>query len=318
MVALEHKSNFKTVAAVQQEKSELVRSLKAHGLAVLNADDPLVLAMVSECAGRTVTFARDNADATYRVTHLRCTLPDRLHLTLNWKGQSLALRTRFAGQHFWLPTTAAAATALELGVPPALIAERIASFEPVLERCGVLTVDDGPTFLVDSVKAPWHSIGLSFDMLAGARASRKRIVLGQMSDFMGSNKKYRDAYRMARAVADEVIFVGDHAHRSDASPEDIANGRFFAFTAPRDVFEHLQSTAIPGEIILLKGSGGLHLERIALAFAHDVACWTPKCGKTLACLDCKKFDPANVRRGGNANLSTRRPVMSRNTASTNA
>ncbi len=194
----------------------------------------------------------------------------------------------------------------------------MASFEPVLERCGVLTVRRGPTFVVDTAKAPWHSIGLSFEMLAGARAPRKRIVLGQMSDFTGSNRKYRDAYRMASAVADEVIFVGDHAHRSEATPQDIASGKFAAFTTPREVFDHLQATAIPGELILLKGSGNLHLERIALAFARDVACWTPKCGKTLACLDCKNFDPANARSGGNSNLSTRHSVISQSISSINA
>ncbi len=123
MVALEHKSSFKTVEAVQREKSQLARSLRAGGLAVLNADDPRVLAMQHQCSGRWVTFGCDNADATYRTTDVRCTLPERLQLTLKWNGQSLPLRTRFAGRHFWLPTAAAAATALELGVPPDLVAE---------------------------------------------------------------------------------------------------------------------------------------------------------------------------------------------------
>jgi len=41
-----------------------------------------------------------------------------------------------------------------------------------------------------------------------------------------TNPKYRDIYRAARLVADQVIFVGDNAHRSKATAEEIAAGRF--------------------------------------------------------------------------------------------
>ncbi|TIV13541.1 MAG: UDP-N-acetylmuramoyl-tripeptide--D-alanyl-D-alanine ligase, partial [Mesorhizobium sp.] len=79
-------------------------------------------------------------------------------------------------------------------------------------RCRVLVVDGGPHFVVDTAKAPWHSLSLAFDMMARSTAGRKRIVLGQLSDFAGSNAKYARAYESAREIADQVIYVGEHAH----------------------------------------------------------------------------------------------------------
>jgi UDP-N-acetylmuramoyl-tripeptide--D-alanyl-D-alanine ligase len=290
MVALEHKSSFRNIEAIAAEKAELVGVLRPGGLAILNGDDPLVAAMALPPGVRTVTFGRSEG-STYRATDLRAAFPERLSLTLTWPGGSLALQTRFAGPHFWLPTLAAVTAALELGVPPEVAAARVATFEPLFERCGVMSVPGGPHFIVDSTKAPWHSLALAFETVAPATAApRRRIVLGHISDTSDSNRRYRDAYRMARAAADQVIFVGDHAHRSKASQQDRDEGRFFAFATTAQVAAHIRATAIPGEVILLKGSVDLHLERIALAWTRDVKCWINACSNKSGCIDCGRYE----------------------------
>ena len=289
MVRLEHLSSFKTLENVAREKRALVEALEPGGLAVLNADDPNVLAMASDTAHRFVTFG-ESETADYRVTDVNAAYPHALRFTLRWRGGALKLKTPFPGQHFWLPTAAAAATALELGVPAQTVEERIATFEPLANRCHVLVVDGGPHFVIDTAKAPWHSLPLAFDIVAKSRAERKRIVLGQLSDFAGSNAKYARAYDSARETADQVIYVGEHAHRSKASQADRDSGRFVELRTPKQVSDHLRRTAAPGELILLKSSSSLHLERLALAWTHDVKCWIPACGKKEGCQDCGLFE----------------------------
>jgi UDP-N-acetylmuramoyl-tripeptide--D-alanyl-D-alanine ligase len=127
-------------------------------------------------------------------------------------------------------------------------------------------VENGPVFIVDVAKSPYHSIHLAFDMLAKFSAPRKRIVIGHISDSSASDRTYRNVYRAARSVADQVIFIGEHSHRAKATTEDIADGRFLRFEHVRDVAEFLKESAIPGEIILLKSSANLHLERLMLVF----------------------------------------------------
>ncbi|WP_296739307.1 Mur ligase family protein [Mesorhizobium sp.] len=288
MVRLEHLSSFRTLENVAQEKRALVEALEPGGLAVLNADDPNVLAMASG-QHRFVTFGESEA-ADYRVTDISAAYPRRLSFTLLWRAAALDLQTSFPGAHFWLPVAAAAATALELGVLPQTVADRVATFEPLANRCQVITTDGGPHFIVDCAKAPGHSVGLAFEMLASSTFDSKRIVLGQLSDFTGSNIRYARAYESAREIAGQVIYVGEHAHRSKASQDDRDIGRFVELRTPKEVSDHIKRTAAPGELVLLKSSSNLHLERIALAWSRDVKCWIPACGKKEGCLTCGLYE----------------------------
>jgi UDP-N-acetylmuramoyl-tripeptide--D-alanyl-D-alanine ligase len=289
MIRLEHVGKFRTLEAVAQEKRGLVDALKPTGIAILNCDDPLVLAMASGVKCRIATFGQAES-ADYRVTDVHAAYPELLRFSLHWRGGVLEVRTPFPGEQFWLPTAAAIAAALELGVSPDKITARVASFEALPNRCNVEAIDGGPLLIVDTTKAPWHSLHIALDMMAKAKAARKRIVLGQISDYAGSSRKYGTAYGIARDIADEVIFTGDNAHRSRASQVDRDSGRFVELRTPKEVSDHIKRTAVPGELILLKSSSNLHLERIALAWTHDVRCWIPTCGKKESCQGCGLYE----------------------------
>jgi UDP-N-acetylmuramoyl-tripeptide--D-alanyl-D-alanine ligase len=299
LVALEHKSAFGTTEAVADEKGKLVAALGKDGVAVLNADDPLVAAMAALSSGRVVTFGRESA-ATYCVSEVSAVFPQRLSMTITGPGGVLRLKTRFVGEHFWLPAAAAAVAALELGVSPALVAERVATFETLPSRNGVVETATGTAVIMDTIKAPWHSIPLAFETLKGVAAPRRRIFLGHISDYKGSNNsRYAAAYEMARAVADEVVFIGNHRHRSRASQEDIEAGRFRAFATPREAADYLRASLISGEVILVKGSIDMHLERLGLQLREEVGCWVAVCGKRHGCIGCRRYGrPFEQHRGG--------------------
>ena len=289
MVADEHRSIFRGADAVATEKQALVQSLPPKGLAMLNADDERVMAMAAESAARVVTFGRGD-QARYRATDIHAAFPQRLTMRLVWPGGSLYLHTRFIADHFWLPVAAAVASAIELGLDPERISERVARFEPMFNRCGVLEVPLGPTFLIDTIKAPLHSLGLAFAALDQAQTAHKRVVLGHISDYVGkASKAYRKAYRDVRAVVQETIFVGEHAHRAAASDDDHNSGRFHEMHSVRKAADHIKATQRPDELILIKGSRNLHLERIGLALTRDVQCWEDLCGQDTTCLHCGKY-----------------------------
>ena len=81
-----------------------------------------------------------------------------------------------------------------------------------------------------------------------------------------------------------MIFIGEHSHRSNATTEDIADGRFLRFETIRDVAEFLKASAIPDEIVFLKSSSRLHLERLMLNFFTSVRCWKDDCGRKETCV----------------------------------
>lgn len=287
LVGLEHYSAFRSLEAVAEEKAKLVEALPRSGLAILNHDDPRVSAMAASTRARVVTFGASGGD--YRITRTVASTPGKLTLTITHKGESFEVQTGLTGAHNSVPALAAFACAHQLGVPIADIQEGLRRFKPLFGRCSVHVFDNGPIFIADTNKGAYWSFYLPIEMMAKFSAARKRIVIGQISDAGNTNPKYRDVYRAARQVADQVIFVGDNAHRSKATPADIASERFVEKRTVQEAAEFVRRTAIADEIILLKSAPNIHLERILLGFDRDIRCWEHACGKRRQCLGCDRL-----------------------------
>jgi len=287
LVGLEHYSQFRTYDAVAQEKGTLIEALPDNGLAILNHDDARVASMASRTRARVVTFGESGGD--YRVSNVRGEVPTELAFSIRHRGDMYDVVTGLTGSHNLIAVAAAFCCAHQLGVPVSQIQERIASFEPVFGRCSVHQVENGPLFILDTHKGPYYSFYLPINMIAQFKAPRKRIVVGQISDAGNTNPKYRDVYRACRLVADQVIFVGDNAHRSKATAEDISLGRFVEKRSVKEAAAFVKETAIPGEIILVKSAQNLHLERIFLDFPHSMHCWEQDCGRHGPCVRCSRF-----------------------------
>lgn len=288
LVALEHYRAFRSLEAVAEEKGKLIEGLPKNGLAVLNHDDPWVHSMASRTRARVVTFGKSGGE--YLITQTRASRPGTLNVTIAHQGETFEFKTQLTGSHNSLPVAAAFACSHQLGAPTSLIMERLANYKPTFGRCSAHFIENGPVFIADTHKAPFHSIYLPINMLTEFSAPRRRIIIGEISDYAGSRRpKYRDVYRASRLVADQVIFVGDHPHRSTATAEDITAGCYVEKRSVEEAAQFLKDTAMPGEIILLKSSGALHLERILLSFEDQVHCWEPSCGKSMSCVRCGLF-----------------------------
>lgn len=287
MIGNEHYTSFRGPDGVAQEKGVLLENIMPGGVAVLNGDDLFLPKLAKRTAARVVTFGCENTDVNYRVSGISVGYPNLLSFTLTGQGQKLLLETQFPGLHFWMPVTAAVVAALELCVPIDIIQARVATFLPINGRCSVLQTQNGPNFILDTAKAPSGTLGLAFDMVESASAPRKRIVLGIISDYAGSSsRQYRDAWQAANSIADQVIFVGKNITSAKPSVQDVEGEKIVGFATTQEAYEYIKATSTPGELILLKGSGNLHLERIALAFNKQVLCWEPRCKMGGDCFTC--------------------------------
>ncbi|MAZ15637.1 MAG: Mur ligase [Ahrensia sp.] len=290
MVNVEHRSAFKTIENVTKEKGALVEAVAEGGFAVLNADDENAIAMAERTKQRIVTFGHVN-DADYRVVELGLGDSGTMELAIRSAHGTHRLSTKLMGIHFWPSVAAAFAVAVENGIAPETIAETLKDIETGYNRCQPYEIENGPTFIIDTVKAPLATLPKAFEVIRPLRAPRKRIVLGMLADHPGdSNTAYKKAYRWAAEVADQVIFVGEHAHRHKASAEEIANGRIVEMTTTEQAYAFLRDTALPGEIIFLKSAGVAHLERLALGFDHDVRCWKERCRVPETCQACGLYE----------------------------
>lgn len=284
-IGADHFTAFKSRDAIAQEKGKLIRSLPHDGIAILNADDPRVLAMQSQFPGRTVTFGL-SGDAMMRGDAIQSIWPDRLSLTARWNGESVHVKTQLCGTH-WAPTLLAAlATGVALGVPLTVAAEAVASVEPFEGRMAPVAID-GITFIRDDWKAPLSTIEPAFDFMRQANATRKVIVIGTISDYQGdSTRRYVEIGQLALTIADCVVFVGPRASASLRAKRD-ANDELRAFASLRDASTYLSGYLRPGDLVLLKGSHKAdHMQRLILDRTTNVQCWRSDCGRMQSCDTC--------------------------------
>jgi UDP-N-acetylmuramoyl-tripeptide--D-alanyl-D-alanine ligase len=287
MIGDEHYSSFRGKEGVFEEKSQLFHSLKSDGLAILNGDDSFTMNIVENSLFRNVTFGRNNSNSDYIVQKINASVTESLTFIIKNKKNKIRIHTQFPGEQFWLPITAAVVAALELGIPVKSIIERVATFNPIYRRCSIHSIQGGPCFILDCIKAPYSTLNLAFDMVKNIKNTRRRIVIGNISDYAGSQSpKYKNAYKYARECADQVIFIGQKETSIKPCLDDIKNERVIFVQTPKEAFEYIKKTTIPNEVILVKSSGNLHLERLMLAFKKKVLCWEPACKINDNCLKC--------------------------------
>jgi UDP-N-acetylmuramyl pentapeptide synthase len=282
-IGIDHRRAFRTLEAIAEEKSALVAALPPDGVAVLNADDPLVLAMASRTRARVVTYG-EAEDADLRVTGVTASWPDTLAFTLHREGRTYPVRTRLYGRHWLGAVLGALGGAEALGVPLEQAVAGIAATEPPLGRMSAFTAG-GIAFMRDDFKAPYWGFGAVCALLAEARAPRKRLVIGEISNLSsGRSYTYRRLARRGLEVADEVIVVGLYAEYVERlRAEGLA---VVQFATTREAAAHVRATAVPGELVVLKGTEASHIGRIALDLDREVACWRELCGRRLMCDAC--------------------------------
>ena len=261
-IGSDHISAFGSVEAIAAEKGKLIAALPSQGIAILNADDPNVLAMQPLCAGRVMTYGL-SPEATVRAENVNAAWPDRLSFTVCFDGQSHTVHTQLPGAHLVHCALAALAVALAMDVPLAEAAEAIRSVPPFLDRMSPVIREDGVTFIRDDVKAPLWSIPAVLDFMKAARAARKIVVIGTISDYTGnSDRTYVSVARQAMASADQVVFVGSRASKSLKARRHPQDHAIQAFPSVGASGAGLREFFRPGDLVLLKGTRNDHLEEL--------------------------------------------------------
>jgi UDP-N-acetylmuramoyl-tripeptide--D-alanyl-D-alanine ligase len=220
-VGTAHLGEFGSKEAVAETKGELVEELPSEqdgGVAILNADDPLVAAMAQRTKARVV-FVGQSANATVRAENVELDEQARARFTLVTPQGRAEVALGLHGAHHVGNALSAVAVALELGATPVQIAEWLSSAQRRSERrMEVTTRPDGVTVLNDSYNANPESMSAALKTLATmARAANPRrrawAVLGVMGE-LGDNAvaAHDEIGRLAvRLNISRLVVVGEQA-----------------------------------------------------------------------------------------------------------
>jgi UDP-N-acetylmuramoyl-tripeptide--D-alanyl-D-alanine ligase len=271
-----HAGEFGGLAQVARAKGELPAALPADGVALLNADDPRVLAMAGRTAARVVTFGR-GPGAAVRAVGVRLDDQGRPGFTLVTREGSAAVRMRLFGGHNVTNALAAAALAGELGLGLPQVADGLSAATARSRwRMEVTQRPDGVTVINDAYNASPEAMAAAIEALAVmARGRRAFAVLGPMYELGRQSRAiHEEVGRLAaRAGVDCLIVVGDEAAPilAGAKAEGSGHGELLAVPDAGGAVEALGARLAPGDVVLVKAAHSFGLEGVALALTGEAA-----------------------------------------------
>jgi UDP-N-acetylmuramoyl-tripeptide--D-alanyl-D-alanine ligase len=269
-----HAGEFGSLERIAQAKGELPAALPADGVAVLNADDHRVAAMAARTPARVVTFGR-SPQADVRAELVAVDDLGRAGFTLVMESGAAPVQLQLHGEHHVYNALAAAALAAELGMPVADIAAGLsAAVARSRWRMEVTGRPDGVTVINDAYNANPDSVRAAIAALATvARGGRGLAVLGHMTELGDAADQLHEEIgaAAARAGVAALIVVGEQAAPMLAGAKAVPSwqGELLAVpdaaAAVRAVSDRLRS----GDVVLVKASHSIGLERVALALTGE-------------------------------------------------
>jgi UDP-N-acetylmuramate--alanine ligase len=261
-IELDHPDQFRDVSQVSELFQWFVLNLPADGLAVICADDELARELKPKARRVTYGFRHD---ATYRCENVR---PFPIHHGGNELGR---INLKQPGRHNIQNATAAAAMALEIGIPFTDVAAALESFPGAHRRMEMLGIFQGATVYDDYAHHPTKVRAT----IEAARELRHRriLVVFQPHRYSRLSALMHDFTR-AFTGADKVlvldVYGAGEQNTFGVQAADLAhqmpNATYAGdFKTAREMLEGLVG---PGDLLLLMGAGDI--DKLGDELAHRV------------------------------------------------
>jgi UDP-N-acetylmuramoyl-tripeptide--D-alanyl-D-alanine ligase len=259
-----HLGGFGSRRGVAEAKSELLASLPPDGQAVL-VDDPWVRHVADRC----------RAPITWVGRELGCDIKPREVASIGGKlafdVDGCSFNVPVWGRHHLNAALAAVAVGRMLGLDLSDMAESLAGFSPVPMRCEVLQLR-GATIINDAYNANPDSMQAALELLRDFDTPGRRIVVcGDMAEL--GDDAARHHFRLGGKMvsvcgADLLIACGDFARQvvDGARSAGMPASRSIPCTTPDDALPYLGQAILPGDVVLVKGSRSMNMERVIEAF----------------------------------------------------
>jgi UDP-N-acetylmuramoyl-tripeptide--D-alanyl-D-alanine ligase len=259
-VGTAHIENFtEGQAGIARAKYELIAALPGNGVAFLNCSDPYVSQFGRDFHGKVVYFGIGPC-ADPKVIDAKED-GSGLHVRFRAGEHESEFTLRLLGLHNASNAMAGLAVALEAGVPLDAAVATLESLTPGSKRGEVLEIN-GATILNDSYNSNPEALQSMIHTLAARPAERRILVAGEMLELGEHASMLHAACGKAAAEAgiDLVIGVRGNAQHLAAAACLCGVAAIFLPDAPT-AGEWMAKNLQPGDVVLVKGSRGVQLER---------------------------------------------------------
>ena len=266
-----HLMNFSSVDEIALAKRELVEGLNGPlSLAVLNADDPRVAAMAGVAPGKVIFYGIEKP-AEYQAEEIEDRGALGSAFTLVHKGKRTRIEMSLPGRHVVLNALAAIAAASLWGLGAAEAQEILPGLRTPSMRGELIRFTNGFALINDSYNSSPAALQAMTSLLAATPGFQRRILAaGEMRELgPGSAQLHREGGTFA-AKTGKVDFVfgvqGDAAQLVEgAVAAGMPRERTKFFASPPDAANFLVDFVKPGDVLLVKGSRSVKMERLVEA-----------------------------------------------------
>jgi UDP-N-acetylmuramoyl-tripeptide--D-alanyl-D-alanine ligase len=271
-ISEEHTEFLGDLDGVAQEEGTVVEVLSLEGVAILNADDPRVMAMKSRTQARVISFGfAESADVRASGAHLESALGSYfLRFDLATADATYPVNVSgVIGNGNVLAAAAAAAVGLALGLEPSIIPYGLAEFQPPPGRLRVIPGIKGTTLIDDTYNSSPQAAELALETLADfplAGDGRRYAALGDMLELgtLTEESHRRVGECAAKVGIDVLIGVGPLSVKTcrAAVESGMSQDRVFHLANAAEAGRFLQERLSTGDLVLIKGSQGVRMEKV--------------------------------------------------------
>jgi UDP-N-acetylmuramoyl-tripeptide--D-alanyl-D-alanine ligase len=260
-----HAERAGSIQAIAQGKAELIEYLPSNGTAILNYDDPWVRPMAEKTNAR-VLFYGLNPEAHLWADQIEGLGLQGIRFCLHYKNERLFLRVPLIGQHSVHTALRAAAVGLTEGLSWQEIVHGLQQGHTQL-RLAAVTTPSGALILDDTYNASPDSVMAALNLLDELQGE-KCAVLGDMLELGLYEKQGHEMVGVRAAqVVKRLVTVGERAKTiaMAARRSGLSNTMITSVDTVDEAIKALEGTLQKNEVVLIKGSHGLHMEQIVYA-----------------------------------------------------
>jgi UDP-N-acetylmuramoyl-tripeptide--D-alanyl-D-alanine ligase len=270
-VAPAHLMNFSSVDEIALAKRELVEGLNGpRSLAVLNADDPRVAAMAAVAPGKVLFYGIEKP-AEYQAEEIEDRGALGSAFTFVHKGTRTRIEMSLPGRHVVLNALAGIAAASVWGIGAAEAQQILPGLRTPSMRGELIRFTNGFALINDSYNSSPAALQAMTSLLAATPGFQRRILAaGEMRELgRGSAQLHREGGTFAAKTGKVDFVIGVQGDAAQIVEGAVAAGlprertRFFA--SPVDAANFLVDFVKPGDVLLVKGSRSVKMERIVEA-----------------------------------------------------
>lgn len=257
---------------IARAKAELIEALPPDGVAVLNADDPRVLAMAQISPARVVCYGllRPGERPEERRLDVAGEAVEShgvrgVSLTLLAGEQRQAVKLPIPGVHNARNALAAAAVGVALGLTLAGVARGLEQVRLTEMRLQVERGREGFLLINDAYNASPASVRAALELLVESRSGGQAVaVLGDMLELgEGTAEAHRKIGEYAAQLGvDRLVGVGPLSANTVRGAQEAGLGLAEAYETTAAAARALVGTLRPKDVVLVKGSRGMHMEEI--------------------------------------------------------